>query len=77
MEAHSRLAAHPKNFLQSSRNRVDLQSYESKPTDKQEQYDCRAMKSLDGWSKQDLKKIGTDLPELNTHMHRNVETKKE
>ena len=35
-------------FQQSSCNRVDLLSYESKPTDKWEQYDWRAEKKLDG-----------------------------
>ena len=34
-------------FLRSSRIRFDLLSYESKPTDKREQYDWRAEKSLD------------------------------
>ena len=35
-------------FQRSSRNRVDLLSYESKPTDKREQYDLMAEKNLDG-----------------------------
>ena len=35
-------------FLRSSRIRVDLLSYESKPTDKREQYDWRAEKNFDG-----------------------------
>ena len=40
----------PSNFfLRSSCIRVDLQSYESKPIDKLEQYDWRAEKNLDGY----------------------------
>ena len=35
-------------FLRSSRIRVDLLSYERKPTDKREQYDWRVEKNLDG-----------------------------
>ena len=38
----------PNFFLQSSRIRIDLISYESIPTDKREQYDRRAEKNLDG-----------------------------
>ena len=40
----------PNYFLQSSRIRVDLLSYESKRTDKREQYDWRAEKNLDGYN---------------------------
>ena len=35
-------------FVRSSRNRVDLLSYESKATDKREQYDWKAKKNLGG-----------------------------
>ena len=35
-------------FLRSSCNRVNLLSYESKPTYKREQYDCVGEKNLDG-----------------------------
>ena len=38
----------PNFYLQSSRIRVDLLSYESKTTDKRQQNDCRAKKNLDG-----------------------------
>ena len=37
-----------KKFMQSSRIRVDLLTYESIPTDRQEQYDFRTEKNLDG-----------------------------
>ena len=36
-----------KKILRSSRNRINLLSYESKLTDKREQYDWRAQKNLD------------------------------
>ena len=36
-------------FLRSSRNKVDLLSYESKTTDKRGQYDWKAEKNLDGY----------------------------
>ena len=42
----------PEFFLQSSRIRVDRLSYESKTTDKREQYDWRADKNLDGFGSQ-------------------------
>ena len=38
----------PDFFLRSGRIRVDLLSYESKTTDKREQYDWRTEKNLDG-----------------------------
>ena len=41
----------PNFFLQSSRITVKLLSYESKRTDKRGQYDRRAPKNLDGYSK--------------------------
>ena len=41
-------ASKPNFFLRSSRNRVDLLSYESKPIDKPEQNDWMAEKNLDG-----------------------------
>ena len=44
-------ATRPNFFLQSCHIRVDLQSYESKPTDKWEQYDWRADKNLDGYKR--------------------------
>ena len=55
-------AARPNFFLRSSRNRVDLLSYKSKPTDKREHFDCRAKKNLDGWSMQVHKNFHCMLP---------------
>ena len=43
----SNLPTRPNIFLWSGRNRVDLLSYESKTTDKREQYDWKAEKNLD------------------------------
>ena len=45
------IATRPNFILRSSRIRVDLLSYESIPTDKRWQYDWRAEKNLDGYSK--------------------------
>ena len=42
----------PNFFLRSSHIRVDLQAYESKPTDNREKYDWRAEKNLDGTHKE-------------------------
>ena len=42
------MTSRPNVLLRSSRIKVDQLSYESKPTDKREQYDWRAEKSLDG-----------------------------
>ena len=44
MDEEENITTRPNFFLRSGRNRVDLLSYESKMTDKQEQYDWRAEK---------------------------------
>ena len=46
---HSDFDTRPDFYLLSSRNRADLLSYESKPTDKREQYDFKGEKNLDGY----------------------------
>ena len=48
MCTNSRSSTRPYFFLRSSHIRVDLLSYESKPTNKRKQYDWMAEKKLDG-----------------------------
>ena len=62
-----------KIFLRSSRIRVDLQSYESKPTDKQEQYDRRAEDVITGL--EFLVEPPYVIPRGSTGLRRKVKTK--
>ena len=66
-------ATRPIFFLQSSRNRVDLLSYESKMIDKQEQYYRRGEKNLDGHAQTVFSKINVTTSSVCLFFFRNMQ----